>query len=386
MLKKITFIAAALILVAACQQKPADTYTVSGVIDGLRDGARVQLVPVSHFTEQPLADTVAAGGKFVFVGVAPEARAVRLMADSAFAGFLMLENGRTNISAKVRQRGRRTDISDYKVTGSPSTDYYLKLYSVRDSLNSLYDAKNERFKDIMEEMGKARGAKDKSRLDSIQATDEYKALEQAETDFFKQVSSAYHRVVEENKETFWGPLMMITLMTYLKADSADRAWYETLSDSAKSSYYGRQVHREVYPVGKEGSPVPPFTVTGADGNELSLTALCANKKYILLDFWASWCAPCRREIPNLKREYARFAAKGFEIVSISIDKQRSDWEKALAEERLPWPNFLDVSGIADDYGVRLIPTTYLIDSKGIIISENLRSTSLATKLEELLPD
>ena len=106
-------------------------------------------------------------------------------------------------------------------------------------------------------------------------------------------------------------------------------------------------------------------------------------KYILIDFWASWCAPCRKEIPNIKKQYAKYADKGFEVISISIDKKKADWEKALKEEQLKWPNFLDETGVAQLYKVRAVPTMYLIDAEGRMVGENMRGEALAAKLAEL---
>ena len=139
----------------------------------------------------------------------------------------------------------------------------------------------------------------------------------------------------------------------------------------------------MFPETLEGKNAPSFTVTDSGGKKVTLQELQKNKKYILVDFWASWCAPCRKEIPNLKALYDRFAAKGLGIISISIDKDRKAWEKALSEEQLPWPNFLDDSGISDAYGVKTIPAIFLLDANGKVLSIKLRGETLQKKLEEL---
>ena len=103
----------------------------------------------------------------------------------------------------------------------------------------------------------------------------------------------------------------------------------------------------------------------------------------MIDFWASWCKPCLIEIPNLKKLYELYAAKGFQIISISIDKKEKEWQKALDEEQLSWPNFLDNGEVASLYKVKFIPTMYLIDEQGTIVCENLKGEELSNKLAEL---
>lgn len=388
-LKKMIGACLSLIALAGCTQQPATSYTVTGHIDGLPDGARVQLIPVSHTDSRPIADTVVVDGRFVFQGVAEEPRAMRLTVKDTYATtLLMLENGKTDIVGKaVNQEVNGTTgyrFSDVTISGSPLTDQYLELYSVRQHLDSIYQANNKRFADVRAAYGKAYGAKDKEQMAAIAASEEYRASAVADSVFFATVESSYRQVVMDHKDSFWGPLMMITLFSYLTEDQ--KPWYDALSDEAKQSYYGRMVKEEVDPSSKVGARVPAFTAKGKDGQSVSLAELSQGKRYILIDFWASWCNPCRKEIPRLKKLYAQYADKGFQIVSISIDKKEADWTKALQEEQLSWPNFLDTEGIADLYRVKLIPTMYLVDAQGVTVGENLRGEALEKKLAELFAE
>lgn len=139
----------------------------------------------------------------------------------------------------------------------------------------------------------------------------------------------------------------MNLMSYLTP--GQRPIYEQFSDAAKNSYYGRKVFKELYPVGLVGQKVPGFTVEDQAGKTHTLKSLLKGKKYMILDFWASWCVPCRREIPNVKNRYDLYKSKGLEVVSISIDKNAEAWRKAVGEEQLKWPNFLSPA-VADQYG------------------------------------
>lgn len=112
-----------------------------------------------------------------------------------------------------------------------------------------------------------------------------------------------------------------------------------------------------------------------------------NGKYILLDFWASWCAPCRQENPEFVKVYEEFKNKGFEIYGYSTDVNRASWAKAIASDNLPWVNVSDLKGFYSEgparYQIRAIPQNFLIDKKGLIIARNIKGESLRVKLREL---
>jgi len=127
-----------------------------------------------------------------------------------------------------------------------------------------------------------------------------------------------------------------------------------------------------------------------DGTVLKLSETISNNKLILLEFWASWCGPCRGQFPHLKKAYNKYKNKGFEIYAISLDKNRDKWLKALREENTIWPNLIDIkafkSKAAQDYNVFGIPASYLIDANGKIVAKNLRDWALEEKLKELLDE
>lgn len=376
------------LMAIACTSQPViDGYVLKGHIEGLPDGTHVQLVPVSHDSELPFADTTVVNGQFVFTGKMEEPRAFHLLVKDAYGSRnLMLENTQMEVTGKLVAKkeadgGVSYNLSSLSVKGSPLSARYDSLLSARTYLDSLYAFNARKFAAFDSLMQVAYQAKDQAKIQALRQSKDGKARAAANQVFFGTVDSLYHQAVMANKDSFWGPLMMISFTSYLSEDM--KPWYEALSPAAQQSYYGQKVKEELYPAGKEGTMVPDFKVKDKTGKEVSLSELSQGKKYILIDFWASWCNPCRKEIPNLKKLYAQYSGKGFEIVSISIDQKKTDWEKALKEEGLTWPNFLDETGVAALYKVKFVPTMYLITADGVMVGENLRGEALATKLKEL---
>jgi peroxiredoxin len=165
--------------------------------------------------------------------------------------------------------------------------------------------------------------------------------------------------------------------------------YGGLTDNLKKSGYGKEVsefialNRNV----KVGGSYVDFQQTNTQGKLIKLSGIKA--RYILLDFWASWCGPCREENPNLVKTYAQFKDKGFAVLGVSLDDNRKYWLKAVKDDQLSWENVSDLRGdqnrAALIYGISGIPDNFLIDPQGTIIARNLRGHALDEKLRELLP-
>ncbi|MDD3871751.1 MAG: TlpA disulfide reductase family protein [Bacteroidales bacterium] len=134
-----------------------------------------------------------------------------------------------------------------------------------------------------------------------------------------------------------------------------------------------------------GKPAPEISLPNPEGQEVTLSSF--RGKYVLLDFWAGWCAPCRRENPNIVKAYNQFKNKGFEIYGVSLDRDRQEWLDAIKTDKLTWIHVSDLqfwnSPAAKQYGVQSIPANFLIDPNGIIIDRNLRGGALEARLQEI---
>jgi len=135
-----------------------------------------------------------------------------------------------------------------------------------------------------------------------------------------------------------------------------------------------------------GQIAPEISLANPNGQIVKLSSL--RGKYVLIDFWAKWCGPCRRENPNVVKAYKRFKDKGFEVFGVSLDRNKEDWVKAIAEDGLTWTHVSDLkyfeSQAAKDYNINAIPFSILLDKSGKIIAKNLRGAALEKKLEEVI--
>ncbi|HSJ66334.1 MAG TPA: TlpA disulfide reductase family protein [Anditalea sp.] len=135
-----------------------------------------------------------------------------------------------------------------------------------------------------------------------------------------------------------------------------------------------------------GQPAPEISLPNPDGQTVNLSDLRGN--YVLIDFWAAWCKPCREENPNVVRLYNKYNDKGFEVFGVSLDRTREAWLRGIEEDGLVWTQVSDLqyfnSAAADTYQINAIPATYLIDPDGKIIAKDLRGSRLEEKLKELL--
>lgn len=162
--------------------------------------------------------------------------------------------------------------------------------------------------------------------------------------------------------------------------------YQFLREKAKTGFYGKELAKTMEKLKSVeiGYTAPNFTLADSSGKNYTLRNI--KSKYTLVDFWASWCGPCKAEIPFMKKAYEQFHAKGFEIVSVSIDAKREAWLAALNQFQMPWIHLLETEHIVSDlYHFPTIPKTILIDQQGKIIAADLRGETLEQKLKELLP-
>ena len=369
-MKKLIFLLACALAAAACTSAKT---TISGNLAGLPDGTKVTLVMGgTHLNPEPVAEVGATGGKFVFTPELEEPRLFYVRAEGIRSGIAVMAAP----GDKVAVTGT---FEEPVVTGSKiQEEYDEKFTRPRAEMNKRHTDVNRQFADVSKRMGEARQANDAEAIAEIMAGEEWVAFGRAESDFFRYVGEAVDKVVADNASTFWGPLLLMENTAYLTPDNEKH--YNMFSEEARNSFYGKAVAAEIF--GTTGK-APAFTAKDSADKAHTLAGLLTGNNYVLVDFWASWCGPCRRFVPTLKGLAEKYADRGLVIVSISTDKDRDAWLKALGEEQMPWLNLLDESNISNDYGVTGIPSVFLIDPKGEIVFGKQNGQSVVDKLAEV---
>lgn len=163
--------------------------------------------------------------------------------------------------------------------------------------------------------------------------------------------------------------------------------FKALKAEFRNTDMGRELEQRIQAAGTTavGMQAPEFTQNNVDGKPISLSSL--KGKYVLVEFWASWCTPCRAGNPNLVKQYELYKDKGFEIISVSLDNVKDRWVDAIKKDGLPWLQVSDLKGwnnaVGRLYGVRAVPQSFLLDKDGKVIGNTLRDETLNSKLAEL---
>jgi peroxiredoxin len=263
-----------------------------------------------------------------------------------------------------------------KITGSQTSDDEIKLISTLAPVNAKTFAERTRYTKIEKE-GK--------KTDSLK-----KEIESALVNLAKERTTLVRDFIKSNPDSYLSLWAIRDIAgAYLDGEEAPTL-LDGLSARIKNTADGKEFQRLIKGVERTriGKIAPEFVQPDTSGKLFKLSDF--KGKYVLVDFWASWCHPCREENPRVLKAYNRFKEKGFTVVGISIDqdKMRSQWLKAINEDGMPWTQLVDPAGDAKGaavlYGVKAIPSNFLIGPDGKIIARNLRGDNLEKTLENIL--
>lgn len=300
--------------------------------------------------------------------------------ESAKTDIYKLQFDNNNFVMMILQPGEKVDIS----------------IDAKDFLKQLVIKGSENTSDIYRNQNVLMAGKTK--LDSISSLS-YKEMSNPKYDSLLKVYTLSYENIKTTRDNELKAFMLekpnsLAILFLLETLPVDANYdiYSKIDSSLFAAYpdnfYVLNLHNQII-AGKAtaiGAVAPDFILQDTSGTNISLSSFLG--KYVLIDFWAAWCGPCRKEMPNMVKLYADFKGKNFEILGISLDKTRDKWVGAIKSEHMTWPQVSDLkfwqSEVAAIYGVKAIPYTILLDKDGKIIAKNLRGEELYNKVESLL--
>ncbi|RFS21094.1 DUF4369 domain-containing protein [Chitinophaga silvatica] len=348
-------------------------FTIQGTVTNQDNPATVYL-RMRKAGENYIDSSVVKDGKFSFSGNLEEANMASLML--VRQGSEKVSMGRDMLALFI-DKGNITvnttdSISKATVKGSKANDDYQKLNDLLKDVNERASALQKEYRELSKNKDEEGMKKLEPQFDELDAEEK-----KIESDFFKKNTSS--------------PISMFLLNQLAGYDlkpAEVTPLFKKLSKEAKHSPSGKEFAKRLESARKTavGQTALEFSQADATGKDISLASF--RGKYVLVDFWASWCGPCRAENPNVVKAYDKFKSKGFEILGVSLDDKKEKWLAAVDADKLTWTHVSDLKGwkntVADLYGIRAIPQNVLIDPNGKIIAKNLRGEDLAAKLEEIL--
>lgn len=363
-MKKLTYlvIATAALGMVACTGNKAG-YVVTGTVEGAADGDTVYLQEATGRNLTKLDTAVIKKGTFTFEGtqdsvvsryVTCEVNGEPLMID------FFLENGKINVTL-----GKDDD----SVTGTANNDAYQEL---RAKINDI----SKKMNGIYESMG------------DTTLSDEQKEAKQKEgAELQEQYENAIKEAVQKNITNPVG--VFLFKQTFYNNSTAEN---EALLQQVPANLQNDEAIVKIKELTEKqkktavGTKFIDFEMQTPDGKAVKLSDYVGKGKVVLVDFWASWCGPCRREMPNLVEAYAKYKGKNFEIVGVSLDQDGAAWKESIKKLNMTWPQMSDLkfwqSEGAQLYAINSIPHTVLFDGDGTIIARGLHGEELQAKIAE----
>ena len=371
-MKKIIFIVAAALTTFACNQLKDNEFIINGDANGVENGKKV-FVEIQTETGSVVKDTgVVENGKFELKGIT----------EGIDLGFVRIENEQISLplileEGKIEINIVKDSLHKSTLGGTPNNDKFQKFNTESRAISEKV-AKFE--KDNGPEMQKAQMSNDTVTINKL--LKEYKKFQNEMNDYSK-------KFIKENPDAYLSVLLLenFLMRQYLTPEEI-KSYFEGLDKDVKETKSGKKIKTALDSMSAIviGKPAPNFSAPSPEGKTISLKESLG--KVTIIDFWASWCGPCRAENPNVVALYNEFHPQGLNIIGVSLDKDAAKWKEAIAKDGLIWPHVSNLKfwedPIAKQYNVQSIPATFILDEKGNIVAKDLRGEELRAKVAALL--
>lgn len=377
MMKKLLFLALGAALTGACHNEKNGQYRLSGSFESGQSGDTVLLLSQEDLLSamQKAMDTaiIDKDGKFHFQGTTEGAETYFLalkpkdsLREEAFADFI-LENANINISIPKPEDNKSATVE----SDGPAYQIYKKV--------------EERNQQLVKETQPIYAALTNKKA----SKEEIKQMEEQMRQITNKHIKWVIRTVIDNAPSTFSDMMLPQIRDVISPEQMDTLIQKLKQAKEKMPNYEKlKTELEAEKQTNTGKQYTELEMKDPQGKDMKLSQYVGKSKLLLVDFWASWCGPCRAEMPNVVEAYKKFHDKGLEIIGVSLDKEVGPWKEALKTLNMNWPQMSDLKGwqsqAVERYHIRGIPNNVLLDSKGTIVAKDLREEELHTTIEKLL--